>query len=255
MKQTELADFLARFKFVESMSDYVGIEREHFLVSQTGEIVPRSVEFLQRINDQRWTYELSACQVESRTKPQKDLSAMRLELLENTNNGKKAAEKLGLHLMNREVGDANMPLDVYPNPRYLEIVRTLPRERLEAACRVTGTHLHLGVKNMDHALRVYNSLIPHLETLCRLGNHSNGERLRLYKTMAAKWRPVVYENVECFFDIALEDGFSENPRNCWQLIRISIHGTIELRMFGVTDHTDEILWWISQVKSMTKEVW
>lgn len=255
MKQTELANFLARFKFTRSMSGYVGIEREHFLVSQTDELVPRSVEFLQLINDLRWTYELSACQVESRTRPQKDLSAIKLELLENVNNGKKTAEKLGLCLVNQEIGNANIPLDVYPDPRYLEIVRTIPRERLEAACRVTGTHLHLGVKNIEHALLVYNSLIPHFETFCRLGNHSSGERLRLYKTMAIKWRPIVHESVEHFFEIASQDGFVTNPRNCWQLIRISVHGTIELRMFGVTNHVDEILWWVSQVKFLTKEVW
>lgn len=254
MKQTELADFLARFKFMKSMNGYVGIEREHFLVSQTGELVPRSVEFLQFINDSRWTYELSACQVESRTRPQKDLSAMKLELLENTNNGERVAENLGLCLVNQEVGDARMSLDVYPDPRYLEIVRTITQERLEAACRVTGIHLHLGVKNMEHALLVYNSLIPHLEMFCRLGNHSNGERLKLYKTMAIKWLPIVYEGVEHFFEIASRDGFVTNPRNCWQLIRISVHGTIELRMFGATDHADEILWWVSQVKFLTKEV-
>lgn len=254
MNQVELAEFLARFKFTKSRNGYVGVEREHFLVSPNGELAPRSIEFLQLIDDPRWTYELSACQVESRTRPQKDLSAIKLELLENINNGERIAEKLGLRLVNQEVAHANMPLDVYPDPRYLKIVRTLPRERLEAACRVTGTHLHLGVKNIAHALLVYNSLIPHVAELCRLGDHSRSERLRLYKTMAIKWQPVVYESVEHFFEIASRDGFVTNPRNCWQLIRISVHGTVELRMFGVTDHIDEILWWISQVRHLTKEV-
>lgn len=255
MNQKELADFLARFKFVESMNGYVGIEREHFLVSPSGEFSPRSGEFLRLINDPRWTYELSACQVESRTKPKRDSSAIKMELLENANNGERVAKKLGLRLVNQEVGSADMSLDVYPDARYLEIVRTIPRERLEAACRVTGTHLHLGARDMNQAILVYNALIPHLEEFCRIGDHSNRERLRLYKTMATKWQPIVYESAEHFFEIALQDGFAENPRNCWQLIRISTHGTIELRMFGVMDHVDEIIWWISKIKHITKEVW
>lgn len=255
MNQKELADFLARFKFVKAMNGHVGVEREHFLVSSSGVPAPRSGEFLRLINDPRWTYELSACQVESRTKPKRDLSAIKMELLENANNGERVAKKLGLHLVNQEVGNANMPLDVYPDARYLEIVRTIPHERLEAACRVTGTHIHLGVRDMCQAISVYNALIPHLEEFCRMGDHSGGERLRLYKTMATKWQPTVYESAEHLFEIALQDGFAENPRNCWKLIRISIHGTIELRMFGVTDHADEISWWISKIKHITKEVW
>ncbi|MEK7498442.1 MAG: hypothetical protein AAB611_01120, partial [Patescibacteria group bacterium] len=47
-------------------------------------------------------------------------------------------------------------------------------------------------------------------------------------------------------------GFAENPRNCWDLIRISRHGTIEFRMFGVTDHVDEVLMWVSRIKKILK---
>lgn len=253
MYQTALRDFLARFKFRASKSGFIGIEREHFLVKPNGVFIPASDKFLELINDPRWTYELSACQVESRTTPKRDASAISLELLENANNGATIAKQLGLRLINKEVGDENMPLDVFPDARYLEIVRTIPRDKLEAACRVTGTHIHFGVKNITHALSVYNALIPCLDELCRIGDHSNGERLKLYRTMATRWQPIAYENAEHFFETALADGFSENPRNCWHLIRISIHGTIELRMFGVTDHIDEIIDWISHVRSLLKK--
>lgn len=253
MKRSELADFLARFKFAKNKNGYVGIEREHFLVSPTGAFVPHSINVLRLMNDARWTHELSACQVESRTRPQKDLSAIKLELLENEHNNYKI-KKLGLNLINRAVGPKTMPLDVYPDQRYLEIAASLTKERLEAAVRVAGTHLHIGVKNMEHALSIYNSLIPRLNKLCRLGDNSEGERLKLYKTVAIKWQPVFYENVEHFFEAASKEGFAENPRNCWQLVRISIHGTVELRMFDAVNRIDEILWWISQVKYLIKEV-
>lgn len=38
---------------------------------------------------------------------------------------------------------------------------------------------------------------------------------------------------------------SEIGRNCWYLIRISIQGTVELRMFDVTEDIEEIISWVS----------
>ena len=75
-----------------------------------------------------WTYELSACQVESRTQPQIDLKAIEAGLLANKNMGDKVAIKLGLELLNQEVADVNMPLDVYPDQRYLEIAEHISEE-------------------------------------------------------------------------------------------------------------------------------
>ncbi len=245
MKRNE---FFGLFKFKKELAGFVGVEREHFLVAQNGETVPRSKDFLKAIGDPRWTYELSACQVESRTRPQKDLSAIELELLENDNNGCLVARNLNLRLANLEVAPNDMPLDVYPLPRYLEIVSRISKTELLAACQVTGTHLHLGVRNMAEAIALYNSLIPCLEKLCELGDHSAGERLKRYKRMAKNWLPPVYGGTEDFYETAIEQGFAENPKNCWHLIRISAHGTVELRMFGVTDNLDEIILWIESVK-------
>ncbi len=252
MGETTLSDFLGRFNFQDDLAGYVGIEREHFLVDQHGIVVPRAKDFLETINDPRWTYELSACQVEDRTGPERELGAIKLELLMNDNNAALCAEKLGVRIVNTEVQGENMSLDVYPDPRYLEIVRNIESERLSAACRVAGTHVHIGVSDMRHALTTYNVLLPYLEELGELGDHSDGERLRLYKTMAPNWKPVRYDNVYDFFRAAQSYGFAENPRNCWNLIRISKHGTVELRMFGVTDHVDEVLMWVSRIKKILK---
>lgn len=247
---TALQKFLCRFDFKQGLSGYIGVEREHFLVLPCGTLVPRAPEFLERVRDPRWTYELSACQIESRTKPHRDLLALKLELLQNGNNGSLVAERMGLRLVNREVASKTMPLDVFPNPRYARITRSIPIKQLQAACRVAGTHIHLGTKNMEHAIRTHNALIGHLDELSRLGDHSEGKRLKLYKAMAKRWLPAPYENEEHFFENAQANGFAENPRDCWTLIRISAHGTVEVRAFGVTDHVDEILHWISRVWSI-----
>lgn len=246
----ELKEFLAQFNFQPAMRGFVGIERERFLMTPAGVLVPRAQEFLATINDVRWTYELSACQVEDRTRPQKDLSAIKLELLENDNLGKVVADRLGLRLIFCEVAPDDMPLDVYPDARYLKIVKTLPPEVLRAACQVTGTHLHFGVASLDEALEVYNGLIPYLEDFGQRGDHSEGARLRIYKVMAKNWQPLRYGSAEDFFETAKAQGFARNPRNCWHLIRISRHGTIELRMFGVTPYLDEVISWVAYVRKL-----
>ena len=174
--------------------------------------------------------------------------------MENQNIGNQIANQLGLMLVNKEVADFLFPLEIYPDPRYLEIASKISQEKLDAASRVTGTHIHIGTADINQAIAVNNILVPHMDTLCHLGDHSNGERLRLYRVMADNWRPMIYESPEHFFEISGMEGFTDNPRNCWKLIRISVHGTVELRMFGSTNNIDEIIEWISLVKSITKEV-
>lgn len=245
--------FLAQFAFRPEFSGFIGIEREQFLTTDDGRYVPLAKQFLESIGSARWTYELSACQIESRTNPQKDLSAVELELLENENHAAMIAGKLGLRILNAEVGDERMPLDVYPDPRYQKIAGSISKERLLAACRVAGIHMHMGARNMDHALALNNLFAAEFDRLCGAGDHSAGERLRLYKAMAPHWRPTVYRNAEHLFQIGKDENFIENPRNCWKLIRISIHGTVELRMFGATDDINEIIEWVSLVKKIERE--
>ncbi|OGM98655.1 MAG: hypothetical protein A2915_01695 [Candidatus Yanofskybacteria bacterium RIFCSPLOWO2_01_FULL_41_34] len=257
-EQNELSLFLSKFNFRPELEGFIGVEREYFLVYggglASGTYAPHAKRFLKAIGDARWTYELSAYQVESRTNPQLDLSAIKLEILENENLGGQTARGLVLRLVNKEVASLLYPLEIYPDPRYLEISKNISREKLDAASRVTGTHIHIGTKNIDQAIAVNNSLIDHLDRFCVLGDHSGGERLRLYRVIAENWQPIVYQNPEHLFEIARSERFIDNPRNCWKLIRISVHGTVELRMFGSTDNVDEILEWVSIVKSVTEEV-
>ncbi|MDO8558066.1 MAG: hypothetical protein Q7S09_02660 [bacterium] len=253
MGSRELKRFLERFKFRPDLCGYVGIERERFLTRKNGVIVPEAKQFLENMGDSAWTYELSACQVEDRTIPRQDPFWIRQNLLQNDYWGGKAARKLELYLSFKEVGPRTMRLDVYPDPRYLEIVKHISRARLSAACRVTGTHIHIGVANMEEAIRVHNVLGRASGYLAALGDHSRGERLKLYRTMAPDWKVPVYESAEHFFEVAKKKGFAKNPRNCWNLVRISAHGTVECRAFGVTPDVDEIMDWVSAIRSIAKE--
>ena len=129
----------------------------------------------------------------------------------------------------------------------------MPREILSAACRVIGTHVHVGMPDWETALRVYNKVIPHTAMLCEKGNGSFGERLELYKQMAPNWNPSPYVDWDAYYQAAVRGGFTEDPRKCWTLIRISVHGTIEFRMFGATASIDKVVSWAELCHSLCEE--
>ena len=220
------------------------MERECFL-TRYGKIAPIAPEVLAWLGvGPEFGYELSACQLEYRVGPchLEDLQAQ-LELREQAVQG--AERELGFERIFTEVGPPDMPFDVYPDPsgRYGRITETMPREVLEAACRVIGTHIHIGMPSHKAALYVYSDVIRWWEYLVNLGNHSGGERMRLYHLMAPRHVPPRVPSWDAFFGLAQEHGFAKDPRRCWTLIRISVHGTLEFRMFGATPNIDEIVGW------------
>jgi gamma-glutamyl:cysteine ligase YbdK (ATP-grasp superfamily) len=241
--------FTERFNFNPEKHLFVGIERECFL-TRDGQIVPIAHEVISRLEGRGtfgrlYGYELSACQLEIRTDP------VPLEdfpkLIESSDQRLKAVEDtFKFEALHTEVAPYNMPLDVYPDPsgRYQEITRNMPIEKLRAACRVAGTHVHIGMGSKEQAIKAYNAAIPYLQTLCSMGDKSNGERLEIYRIMAPNFVPPRYTSWECYERYATEHGFIENPRNCWHLTRISVHGTIEFRMFGATPNIQEINEWV-----------
>jgi len=252
--QNELETFLSQFNFNSNFEGLIGIERERFIIDKKGKFAPQSKNFLEKIQNNLWTYELSACQIEDRITPSPNIGKIKTTLAENDKQGQSVAQQLGLQLIFLELAEKDMPLDIYPDPRYMQIAKTIAPKRLEAACRVAATHIHIGMPNIERAILVANHLKNYIDYLCQLGDHSRGERLHLYKVMAQTWNPPYYENVEHFYKIAKETGFTDNPRDCWHLIRISRHGTVELRMFGATASIEEICNWIMIVKRLIAEI-
>jgi gamma-glutamyl:cysteine ligase YbdK (ATP-grasp superfamily) len=246
--------FAEKFDFRKECSLHVGIERECFLTNLEGKIVPIAPNVLEHLTDrQRFGYELSACQLEDRIGPCKHGEVMR-ELIRNETDIKKVERILQFRRAHGEVAHENMPLDVYPDPtgRYQQIVKKMPRHILLAACRVIGTHVHIGMPDHDTALRVYNSVCSERERLCELGDGSRGKRLEIYKIMAPDYLPKHYKSWDDFHEKALRDGFENDPRKCWHLIRISIHGTIEFRMFGATSNLNEIVKWAEECHKLCR---
>lgn len=254
------------FSYNKNKVSHVGIERECFVCDRTGKIVPYAHKVLSGLEngvEDGWSgcivqpekgafgYELSASQIESRVGPC-ILGDLGYHLQHRDRELRIALRYYGLSALHTEVGPEDMPLDVYPDPtgRYQEITKDMPREILSAACRVIGTHVHVGMQDHDMALRVYNHVIRHYIELCKMGDGSFGKRLTIYKQMAPNFEPKPYLSWDEYYQTAVAKGFAEDPRKCWTLVRISVHGTIEFRMFGATDSIDRIVEWATRCHSL-----
>lgn len=268
---TDIQKFTNRFRFNPERAFHIGIERECFITDGDGMIVPDAPRALTYIQERGWEppsheqgnhfdlnqvigYELSACQIETRTRPL-PIEEIAAELSWQDRELSRSLASLGLSTLHTEVAPESMPLDVYPDPtgRYATIIKTMPREVLLAACRVIGTHVHVGMPNHETALRVYNRVIGECNALCELGDSSSGERLAIYKIVAPDAAPKPFATWQTFFEIALEREFAEDPRKCWTLIRISAHGTIEFRMFGATASLERIMSWAKRCHELCLE--
>ncbi|KPJ55044.1 hypothetical protein AMJ47_02005 [Parcubacteria bacterium DG_72] len=252
-----LQEFIDQFKFDSQKNLFIGVERECHLLDLKGNIAPIASRILKGLSSHngQFIYELSACQLEWRVGPCKDV----LCLKEKLNNKEVilgvAEERMGFSRSFVELAPNDMPLDVYPDPtgRYQEITRDMPKKVLSAACRVIATHIHIGMPDQKTALRTYNKVIEKIDYLREIGDHSNGERLKIYSTMAPNYISPHYENWHAFYEKAKRENFINDPRNCWTLIRISKHGTIEFRMFGATKDINEILEWASFCQEICKK--
>lgn len=246
--------FTSKFKFDSERHLFVGVERECFLL-ENGEIAPIAPAVISQLNGHgNYGYELSACQLEIRTNPVPIETADEV-LADSDRMLRKDEARFGFKTLHQEVAPFDMPLTVYPDPtgRYQKITKNMPEEILRAACRVAGTHIHIGMASPDQAIKAYNEAIPYLPQLCVMGDKSQGERLEIYKIMAPNFQPVRYNDWSCYEQYARDNGFWENPRNCWHLIRISIHGTIEFRVFGATPDTLEIARWAAFCHSICEK--
>jgi len=243
--------FYSKFGFLPSRSLMVGVERESFLADSSGRITPLAVSVLDFLKQQsqngKFGYELSACQLETRVGSCR-LPDLKVKLAEVEAQVKKAEQVLNFKCLEMEVAPDDMPLDIYPDPfgRYQEIVKKMPPEVLLAACQVVGTHVHIGLPDHKTALKVYNQAVNYCDELCQLGDGSCGQRLALYKKVAPNFQPPSYASWQDYFEYAEQHSFADNPRNCWHLIRLSIHGTIEFRMFGTTGDLNKIVTWANK---------
>lgn len=246
-------EFLDKFNFSQGGKGRVGAEVEYFLADGEGENfcpVPDSPAFLDGV-DSSWGYELSACQVEYHTQPVYVPEELLRELVRGREFGSARALAIGRVLVAREVAPESMTLEVYVNDRrYVDLAAKLPTHVLSAACRVAGTHLHMGVGCVEEALEVYNALALKYQDFLEMGDHSEGERIQLYKVMAPRFEPPQYGSVAEFCEVARSQGFEKDPRDCYHFVRLNPKGTVEVRAFGIPEDPAETLLWIKAMRDV-----
>ncbi len=251
-----IQEFMNKFHFKDEYCLFLGIEREVFLKNKDGSFVSGETtkSVLDALGDiERFGYEFPACQLEDRVGPVR-LKGLKTALLQNDKKISSALKQLNLAISRKEV-EEDISLEVFPDPsgRYQKLAEKLDDEVLLAAFSVIGTHIHVGVPNHKIALKIYNQVIKYTDYLCYLGDNSNGERLKLHKKVTPDFYPQKYKNWEDFFRIAQEKGFAENPRDCWSVIRISTHGTVEFRMFGASSDVYEVISWAKICHKICKD--
>lgn len=238
-----------------------GIEREYWITDREGVIVPEAPLVLpQLVHGHRgqFKYELSACQIETNCGPLTYTSVSQIipaqRRLEDAI--RRVLEVYNLKLDLRPVADEDMPLDVYPDPtgRYAKIASGMPETILKAACRIIGTHIHIGMPDLETALRVYNRVITECDALIHLGDKSGGERLRLYKMVKPDCMPTPYDSVAHFKTCAEENGYGEDLRNCWHLIRVTRFPTVEFRLFDATESLEELISWVKYCANLCLDI-
>lgn len=238
---TNIEQFKSLMVFNTDLSGHISCEREFFLVDEKGKLNPGAPRFLNEVNDKEYfSYELSACQVEYKTGPQKNVSALLKKIEELEKFCRKVESTTGLYRTLIEVAPDDMPRDVYPDERYLAFQKTKTDNQLLAMLQVTACQFHVGMPNYETARQVYNSLIPYIEELISLCNHSNGRRMTLYKQAAPHYQPIPIESIEDHYQQACKQGYVGDLKSCHSLIRITHYGTIEFRMFGAAQTLTEI---------------
>ena len=249
MQVTE-PEFTAHFQFSPDNHLLIGVERECHITDRGGRIVPMAPQVLAWLNQNTngrhtcYGYELSRCQLEERV--ERPCRLHELDDLMGRNEVELVAAEQALGFKRAYWGAAptDMPLDVYPDERYGRIVQNWPIERLRAACRVTGVHVLIGMRDAETAIKVYNRVIRDFLYFCELGDSTNGERLQLFRDhLVDAFEPPSYRDWQHFYEQMVARGFVADPRRLWDFVRISVHGAIEFRMFDSTDDWARIREW------------
>ena len=237
--------FVSQFKFNPALAGLVGVEREGFTLKGDAIRPLAPVVLAELKGDERFGYELSACQLEDRIGPC-PVVEVEDQFKEHDRILSALEKQIGFTRAYIEVAPSDMPLDVYPDPsgRYQRVTKNMPHHVLLAACRVAGVHVHVGMPDPETAMQVYHRAVRHLKKLIKMGDGSQGDRMRIYQVMAPDRTPERYpRGWQDFHEYAIAKGFESDPRSCWHLIRISVHGTIEFRMFGSTSDNAKIAQW------------
>ena len=240
----------------------LGIERELFII-QNGHIVPKIGELLPKLQEMaekiglsknQFGFELFAGQVEDRTKIVQNINDLIQSLRENRRLLEIVGKQLNLNFMCKDYVDEEDLGELIVNPfdkRHQKIWLTLDKKRKIAASQVAAIHVHISVTG-EEAVKVLNICRKkEIDRLAKLGDFSQGKRLRAYRIMAQVYGdPPEFNNLNELMAYITNKG---GERNVWDMVRYKPSTrTIEFRMFGSTDKEDKIISFIKACQEIIK---
>jgi carboxylate-amine ligase len=248
-----MSDFAAKFAFDPSRRFWLGVEEEVWTVNpKTGVLTSGALKVFAKNEKRSWMGckpELPAQQIEIITPPCATLSDLRRALGRNQATLDAMAGAYGFRISRSPVPLKPFAIDVFPKPRYLKI-RDQFGERLRSAY-VAGLHIHVGLGSRDEAIHAMNGVRADLPLFLALSARSPvfaGQRTDYasyrfvkYREMAGEIVPPHLNGWKHFEAIAAVRGYLEDPRMCWWAIRISPHGTVELRICDVQENQQTTL--------------
>lgn len=248
--------FTLHFNFKPSYEGFVGIEREFFLLKNS-QYAPDVTHVKNKINMKYGSFEneLSACQGETTTPPChiKEISSV---LRAQQHDLEQQLCSLGYETLYTPLAGKNLPLDVSPLERYENMQKNIPLETLHKMERVAATHVHIGMKNYQQALRVYNKLCTRIEQLSDLSFavSKTKQRIKTYKEVAQHWKPEPFSGITSHLRDAQQKGYLDDLGNCHALIRISKYGTVEVRVFDTVQSPDDVYTFAKAVYDISRNV-
>jgi carboxylate-amine ligase len=237
-------DFKGKFRFSSENRFAIGVEEEVWIVHpRTGVLLPWATKIFTPGYEKRYPMlkpELPSQQIEAVTPICRSMAEVQHALIINDATLHLLARQHGFRVSREPVPTKPFSVNVFPTSRYLQIQKRVG-ERLRGAY-VAGLHIHIGVGSPDEAVRAINVLRQYLPEFLSLsacsprtveGRRYVSFRFIKYCEMAGGIVPRHFRHWEDFETAALSEGFYEDPRNCWWAVRISPHGTVELRVCDV----------------------
>lgn len=237
----EPSDFRAKFRFDPANRYCLGAEEEvwtvhpkrGFLMSVAPAIFTPGYEA--RLPGLK--PELPAQQIEAVTPVCRTMAELKAALEKNDATLKRLARQHGFVVNREPVPTKPFPIEVFPTERYLRIKEKFG-ERLRGAY-VAGLHVHVGLGTPEEAVKAMNFARVHLPAFLAIsarsprdvdGVHWRSYRYDRYREMAGAVAPPHLTDWAHFAEIAARCGFGDDPRMCWWALRVSPHGTVELRV-------------------------
>jgi len=244
----------------------VGVEEELLLIDpETRQIGSRSPQVLKEfrehgagrepaVADDDLDHELYRHQVETRTRPETDLAAIRTQVLAARQHAAEAAEAAGLvTVASGIVPIGGMPLQVTDNDRYRHMTETFGR--IATYGGTCGMHVHVAVDSDEQGVAVIDRISPWLPVLVAVSANSpfnDGE-----DTGYASWRTESWNrwpsagiteqfgSLDCYREACrflLDAGAAVDEGMLYLAARLSPNNpTVEVRVADVCTEPDDTL--------------